>query len=46
MWPSTTRTVETEAAERLMLKFDRICRDSLGAEESVELISAIAEGLR
>ncbi|MFC7386872.1 helix-turn-helix domain-containing protein [Sphaerisporangium rhizosphaerae] len=43
--PAGVIYVEAEEAERLMLKFDAICRDSLGSEESLDLIVAVAEEL-
>ncbi|SNS07950.1 hypothetical protein SAMN05216276_1003261 [Streptosporangium subroseum] len=43
--PAGAIYAEAEAADRLKLKFDRICHDSLTAEKSIELITAIAEDL-
>ncbi|WP_239513797.1 helix-turn-helix transcriptional regulator [Streptosporangium sp. 'caverna'] len=44
--PAGAIYAEAEAADRLKLKFDRICHDSLTARKSIELITAIAEDLR
>ncbi|MEU3163457.1 helix-turn-helix transcriptional regulator [Streptosporangium sp. NPDC006930] len=41
--PAGAIYVETEAADRLASKFDRICHDSLDPKKSIELITAIAE---
>jgi len=38
--------VEAEGVQQLMLRFERIRRNSLDSAESVELIKAIADGLR
>ncbi|WP_371783683.1 helix-turn-helix domain-containing protein [Streptosporangium subroseum] len=44
--PAGAIYAEAEAADRLKLKFDRICHASLTAKKSIELIMAIAEDLR